>query len=80
VNNGFVLVYETYDSICAGLLKAKFDDEGVPYASTGENEIGYPRLALKHPAKFYVHEEYYEVALTVINTDRSLLLNDNLEY
>jgi hypothetical protein len=80
VNNGFILVYETYDSISAGLLKAKLTDEDIPFTLTGENEIGFPRLALKHLIKFYVYEDYYELALTVINTDRSSFLNDNLEY
>jgi hypothetical protein len=73
-------VYETYDPISAGLLKAKLTDEDIPFALTGENEIGYPRLALTHPIKFYVHEEYYEVTLAIINTDKSSSLNDNLEY
>ncbi len=79
-NNGFILVFETYDPIIAGLLKAKLSDEDIPFTLAGEMEIGYPRFALRHPIRFYVYEEYYELALAAINTDRSSLLNENLEY
>jgi hypothetical protein len=38
------------------------------------------RMALKQPIKFFVKEEDYERAKTIIDKDNSDLLQDDLEY
>jgi len=38
------------------------------------------RIALKRPIKFFVEEDFIELAKAAINTDNSSLLGDDLEY
>jgi hypothetical protein len=82
-------VFVTYDPMEANLVKAKLTDEDIPYSVTGTSNITMTmetfnsplsRMALKQPIKFFVMPEYYELALAAINTDRSSMLGDDLEY
>jgi hypothetical protein len=73
----------------ASLIKAKLTDENIPFNATGDfnitmsmetfnTEIG--RMALKRPIKFFVPEEFFELAMVAINTDNSSMLPDDYEY
>lgn len=82
-------VYVTYDPMEAQLIKAKLTDEDIPFKVTGDSNVTMTleifnsplsRMALKQPIKFFVQPLYYENALTAINTDRSSMLGDDLEY
>lgn len=85
----YVEVHETYDPMEANLIKAKLSDEEIPFSVRGDFDIAYSmeafntsltRMALKRPIKFFVPENYFELAKTSINTDNSSLLDDDLEY
>lgn len=82
-------VYVTYDPMEANLIKAKLTDEDIPFSVTGTSNItmtmetfnsSLSRMALKQPIKFFVTPDFYELALAAINTDRSSMLGDDLEY
>lgn len=84
-----VEVFVTYDPMEANLVKAKLNDEEIPFRVTGDyniamsmesfnTEIG--RIALKRPIQFFVPESLAEIAKVAINTDRSSFLEDDLEY
>ena len=82
-------VYETYDPIEANLVKAKLNDEEIPFRVTGDYNIAMSmetfntpigRIALKRPIKFFVPESMTELALVAINTDKSSFMDDDLEY
>jgi hypothetical protein len=82
-------VFVTYDPMEASLVKAKLSDEEIPFTVTGDYNISITmetfntqlgRIALKRPIKFFVHESHYELAKVAINTDKSSLLEDDLEY
>jgi len=84
-----VEVFITYDPMEASLVKAKLADEEIPFNVTGDYNISITmesfntqlgRIALKRPIKFFVHESLYELAKVAINTDKSSLLEDDLEY
>ena len=79
----------TYDPMEASLIQAKLDDEEIEYKVTGNSNLtmtmdtfnsGISRMALKQPIKFFVKEEDYERAKTIIDKDNSDLLQDDLEY
>ena len=81
-------VYETYDPMEANLVKAKLNDEEIPFRVTGDYNIAMSmetfntpigRIALKRPIKFFV-PEMTELALVAINTDKSSFMDDDLEY
>jgi hypothetical protein len=85
----FVEVFTTYDPMEANLIKAKLSDENIPFTVKGDFSIAYSmeafnttlgRMALKQPIKFFVAEEYFEIAKVAINTDRSSFMGDDLEY
>lgn len=87
--NNMMEVYVTYDPMEAHLIKAKLTDEDIPFSTTDESNMtmtmetfnsSLSRMALKQPIKFFVQPLYYENALTAINTDRSFMLGDDLEY
>lgn len=82
-------VYVTYDPMEAHLIKAKLTDEDIPFKITGDSNATMTleifnsplsRMALKQPIKFFVQPMYFENALTAINTDRSSMMGDDLEY
>ncbi|MCY7361916.1 MAG: hypothetical protein LH629_07610 [Ignavibacteria bacterium] len=82
-------VFVTYDPMEANLVKAKLADEEIPYKVTGDYNIAITmetfntvmgRIALKRPIKFFVEEDFMELAKAAINTDNSSLLGDDLEY
>lgn len=73
------LVYTTTDDFQAGIIKAKLDDENIPYSFEGGSLRPY-KTALQIPIKIYVSEKDYELALTAINTDNSGMMKDDLDY
>ena len=82
-------VFVTYDPMEASLVKAKLSDEGILFSVTGDFDIAMSmetfntplgRIALKRPIKFFVSDENFEIAKTLINTDNSSLLDESLEY
>lgn len=82
-------VFVTYDPMEASLIKAKLTDEDIPFTVTGDYNIAMSmetfntklgRIALKRPIKFFVNEDNFELAKVAINTDRSSLMDDDLEY
>jgi hypothetical protein len=84
-----VEVHVTYDPMEANLIKAKLTDEDIPFNVTGDSNVtmtmetfnsSLSRMALKQPIKFFVEQMNYENALAAINTDRSSMLGDDLEY
>lgn len=84
-----VEVFVTYDPMEANLVKAKLDDEEIPYRVTGDFNVAISmetfntklgRIALKRPIKFFVPESHIELAKIAINTDNSSMLDDDLEY
>jgi hypothetical protein len=84
-----VEVFVTYDSMEANLVKAKLRDEEIEFAVKGDSDIAITmeafnsqlsRMAMKQPIKFYVAEKDVEFAKIAINTDKSDLLKDDLEY
>lgn len=84
-----VEVYVTYDSMEANLVKAKLRDEEIEFAVKGDNDLTITmetfntelsRMAMKQPIKFFVAEKDVELAKIAINTDKSGLLQDDLEY
>ncbi|KAA0210157.1 MAG: hypothetical protein OZ913_07480 [Ignavibacteriaceae bacterium] len=85
----FLEVHETYNPIEASLVKAKLNDDNIPFTVSGDFDISYSmeafnttlsRMALKRPIKFFVPEQYFEIAKVSINTDNSSMLNDEFEY
>lgn len=84
-----VEVYTTYDSMEANLVKAKLRDEEIDFAVKGDSDLTITmetfntelsRMATKQPIKFFVAEKDVEFAKIAINTDKSGLLQDDLEY
>ena len=84
-----VEVYTKYDSMEANLVKAKLADEEIEFAVKGDADLSMTmesfntelsRMAMKQPIKFYVAEKDVEFAKIAINTDKSDLLKDDLEY
>lgn len=84
-----VEVFLTYDPMEANLVKAKLNDEDIPFRVTGDYNIAMTmetfntqlgRIALKRPIKFFVPESHFEIAMTAINTDNSSFMKDDLEY
>ncbi|MCB0728178.1 MAG: hypothetical protein R3A12_09390 [Ignavibacteria bacterium] len=84
-----VEVFETYDPMIANLVKAKLNDEEIPFRVTGDYNITMSmetfntpigRIALKRPIKFFVPESMTELAMVAINTDKSSFMDDDLEY
>lgn len=82
-------VYMTYDPMEANLVKAKLTDEDIPFRVTGDYNIAVSmetfnttmgRIALKRPIRFFVPESYFELAKVAIFTDKSSLMDDDLEY
>ncbi len=82
-------VYTTYDPMDANLVKAKLTDEDIPFSVLGDFDIAMSmetfntplgRIALKRPIKFFVTEEFFEIAKAAINTDNSSFLDEDLEY
>lgn len=89
MQSGFTEVYETYNPILASLIKAKLTDEDIPFVVSGDTSLAdtirtfdskLTRIALKLPIKFFVPEAFTEAAKTAINTDRSGMISDDLEY
>lgn len=89
MENKFVEVFVTYDPMEANLVKAKLTDEEIPFNVTGDFSIAFTmetfntelgRMALKRPIKFFVEEADFELAKVAINTDKSSLFDDDLEY
>ena len=87
--NDLVELYVTYDPMEAQLIKAKLNDEDIPFKVTGDSNATMTleifnsplsRMAMKQPIKFFVFPAHYEFALTAINTDRSSMMGDDLEY
>ncbi len=84
-----VEVFTTYDSMEANLIKAKLRDEEIEFAVKGDSNLAMTmevfnselsRMATKQPIKFFVAEKDIELAKIAINTDKSDLLQDDLEY
>ncbi|MBS1513449.1 MAG: DUF2007 domain-containing protein [Bacteroidetes bacterium] len=84
-----VEIYTTYDPMEANLIKAKLRDEEIEFAVKGDSDIAVTmeafnaeltRMAMRNPIKFYVAEKDEEFAKIAINTDKSDLLKDDLEY
>ncbi|HMQ68170.1 MAG TPA: hypothetical protein PKA90_04020 [Ignavibacteria bacterium] len=84
-----VEVFETYDPMIANLVKAKLNDEEIPFRVTGDYNIAMSmetfntpigRIALKRPIKFFVPDSMTELAKVAINTDKSSFMDDDLEY
>ncbi len=82
-------VFVTYDPMEANLVKAKLTDEEIPFRVTGDYNIAISmesfntelgRIALRRPIRFFVPESHIELAKVAINTDKSSLLDDDLEY
>jgi len=82
-------VYVTYDALEASLVKAKLADEEIEFTVQGDSDLSMimetfntelSRMALKQPIKFFVAEKDFEFAKIAINTDRSNLLQDDLDY
>ena len=89
MENKFMEVFVTYDPMEANLVKAKLTDEEIPFNVTGDFDISFTmetfntelgRMALKRPIKFFVEESDFELAKVAINTDKSSLFDDDLEY
>ncbi len=89
MENKLVEVYETYDPMEASLVRAKLTDEEIFFNVTGDYNISVSmetfntqlgRIALKRPIKFFVKEGDAELAKVAINTDKSSLLDEDLEY
>ena len=89
MENKLVEVYETYDPMEASLVRAKLTDEEIFFNVTGDYNISVSmetfntqlgRIALKRPIKFFVKESDEEIAKVAINTDKSSLLDEDLEY
>ena len=89
MDNKFMEVFVTYDPMEANLVKAKLTDEEIPFNVTGDFDISFTmetfntelgRMALKRPIKFFVEEGDFELAKVAINTDKSSLFDDDLEY
>ncbi len=84
-----VEIFTTYDTMEASLVKAKLKDEEINFTVKGDGDLSMTmetfntqlsRMALKQPIKFFVEEKDAELARTVLNTDRSNFLEDDLEY
>ncbi|MBL8007984.1 MAG: DUF2007 domain-containing protein [Ignavibacteria bacterium] len=82
-------VFVTYDPMEASLIKAKLTDEEIPFNVTGDFNVTMSmetfntqlgRIAMKRPIKFFVRESDLELAKVAINTDKSSLLDEDLEY
>lgn len=82
-------VFTTYDSMEANLIKAKLSDEEIEFVVKGDSNLSMSmevfnselsRMATKQPIKFFVSEKDVEFAKIAINTDKSDLLQDDLEY
>ena len=89
MENKLVEVYVTYDPMEASLVRAKLTDEEIFFNVTGDYNISVSmetfntqlgRIALKRPIKFFVKESDEEIAKVAINTDKSSLLDEDLEY
>jgi hypothetical protein len=89
MENKLVEVFITYDPMEANLVRAKLNDEEIPFTVTGDYNISISmemfntelgRIASKRPIKFFVAEGDYEFAKVAINTDKSSFLEDDLEY
>lgn len=89
MSNKLVEVFVTYNPMEAQLVKAKLSDEEIFFNVTGDFDISFTmetfntelgRMALKRPIKFYVYESDFELAKVAINTDKSSLFEDDLEY
>ena len=89
MENKLVEVYVTYNPMEASLVRAKLNDEEIFFNVTGDYNISVSmetfntqlgRIALKRPIKFFVKESDAEIAKVAINTDKSSLLDEDLEY
>lgn len=89
MKNEMTEVFVTYDPMEASLIKAKLTDEEIPFNVTGDFNVTMSmetfntqlgRIALKRPIKFFVRESDLELAKVAINTDKSSLLDEDLEY
>lgn len=85
----YVELVVTYDPMEASLIQAKLDDEEIVYSVKGSGNLAMTmdtfnaeitRMALKQPIKFFVKEEDYDRAKSIIEKDNSDLLQDDLEY
>lgn len=73
------LVYTTTDDFQAGMIKAKLEDENIPFSFEGGSMRPY-KTALQIPIKIYVADKDYELAMTAINTDKTGMMNEDLDY
>lgn len=89
MENEMTEVFVTYDPMEASLIKAKLTDEEIPFNVTGDFNVTMSmetfntqlgRIAMKRPIKFFVRESDLELAKVAINTDKSSLLDEDLEY
>lgn len=89
MENKLIEVFVTYDPMEASLVRAKLTDEEIFFDVTGDYNISVSmetfntqlgRIALKRPIKFFVMESDAELAKVAINTDKSSLMEDDLEY
>ncbi|HMS63831.1 MAG TPA: hypothetical protein PKD83_01105 [Ignavibacteria bacterium] len=89
MENKLTEIFITYDPMEANLVKAKLRDEEIEFNVTGDYNITMSmetfntqlgRIAMKRPIKFFVKESDIELAKVAINTDKSSLMDDDLEY